>query len=123
MRQIKNSNLICLMLLVLFGWLDQPNLSVLPYAFLILVVGFFLHLFNILGAGDTKLICVLSLGIKIEFLVAFIYGVALLGGLFAIAFLTYGYFTNLEVVKKRGVPYAVPISISGGAMMLLSHIA
>lgn len=122
-RQISNFNLICLLFLVIFGWFYQPNWSVLPYTLAILVVGFVLHLFNVLGAGDTKLMCVISLGIKIEFLAVFIYGTVFLGGFFALVYLAYGYCTNLKSVIGRGIPYAVPICISGGVMMLLSHIS
>ncbi|SBS25914.1 Type IV leader peptidase family protein [Marinomonas aquimarina] len=122
-RQIKNRYLICLTFMVLLTWVNQPNWYVLPYTLMILTAGFFLHAFNILGAGDTKLLCVISLGVNPEFLVLLIYITIILGGLFALCYLIYGYFTDFELARQRGVPYAVPISISGGALIFLSHIS
>lgn len=104
-------------------WIEKTNFQVLPYTLTILSFGFILHLIRVLGAGDTKLLCVISLGVQPELLVLFIYLTIFLGGLFALSYLAYGYLTDLELVRRRGVPYAVPISISGGVMILLSHIS
>lgn len=122
-RQIKNRYLLCLTFIILLTWVVKPNWSILPYTLLILILGFVLHAFKVLGAGDTKLICVISLGVDPNYLVLFIYAIIFLGGLFALFYLIYGYFTDLELARQRGVPYAVPISISGGALIFLSHIS
>ncbi|RUM49114.1 MAG: hypothetical protein DSY85_16355 [Marinomonas sp.] len=122
-RQVRHRDLLCLMALILVLWIEQPNYQILPYTLAILGVGFLLHIFKILGAGDTKLLCVISLGVTPEFISLLLYGTVFLGGLFAIAYLIYGYCTDLARVRVRGVPYAVPISIVGGAMISLTYIS
>lgn len=122
-RQVRHRDLLCLMALILILWIEQPNYQVLPYTLAILGVGFLLHIFKILGAGDTKLLCVISLGVTPEFISLLLYGTVFLGGLFAIAYLIYGYCTDLARVRARGMPYAVPISIVGGAMISLTYIS
>lgn len=122
-RQVRHRDLLCLMALILILWIEQPNYQILPYTLAILGVGFLLHIFKILGAGDTKLLCVISLGVTPEFISLLLYGTVFLGGLFAVAYLIYGYCTDLARVRARGVPYAVPISIVGGAMISLTYIS
>ena len=122
-RQVRHRDLLCLTVLILILWIEQPNYQILPYTLAILGVGFLLHIFKILGAGDTKLLCVISLGVTPEFISLLLYGTVFLGGLFAIAYLIYGYCTDLARVRARGVPYAVPISIVGGAMISLTYIS
>lgn len=122
-RQVRHRDLLCLTALILMFWIEQPNYQILPYTLAILGVGFLLHIFKILGAGDTKLLCVISLGVAPEFISLLLYGTVFLGGLFAVAYLIYGYCTDLARVRARGVPYAVPISIVGGAMISLTYIS
>ena len=122
-RQVRHRDLLCLMALILILWIEQPNYQILPYTLAILGVGFLLHIFKILGAGDTKLLCVISLGVTPEFISLLLYGTVFLGGLFAVAYLIYSYCTDLARVRARGVPYAVPISIVGGAMISLTYIS
>ena len=122
-RQVRHRDLLCLTCLIFMFWIEQPNYQILPYTLAILCVGFLLHIFKILGAGDTKLLCVISLGVTPEFISLLLYGIAFLGGLLAVAYLIYGYCTDLARVRARGVPYAVPISIVGGAMISLTYIS
>ncbi|WP_082856549.1 A24 family peptidase [Marinomonas atlantica] len=122
-RQVRHRYLLCLTFLLIFTWIDQPNWSILPYSLVILLVGFVLHLIRILGAGDTKLLFVISLGVTPQFLSLFLYGTVLLGGIVASLYLLYGYCTDLSKVRKKGIPYAVPISLSGGAAILFSYLS
>jgi prepilin peptidase CpaA len=109
--------------LLLLGWFWHFNAAVLPYTLGILIVGFGLFCFGILGAGDTKLLAVLSLGISPKIMIIMFYGTILLGGLLALGYLLYGLATDLAKVRKKGIPYAVPISLMGGASILLSYIS
>lgn len=111
------------MVLLLLGWCWHFNAAVLPYTLGILIVGFGLFCLGILGAGDTKLLAVLSLGISPDLMPFMIYGTILLGGCLAIGYLFYGLATDLAKVRERGVPYAVPICLIGGASILLSYIS
>lgn len=122
-RTIKHSDLLCLMALLLLSWRWQANLAVWPYTLGILLVGFALFYLGVLGAGDTKLLAVLSLGISPQFMPIMLYGTALCGGVLALGYLIYGYATDLAQVRKKGVPYAVPITLMGGVSVFLTYLA
>lgn len=111
------------MVLLLFSWFWHFNAAVLPYTLGILIVGFGLFCLRILGAGDTKLLAVLSLGISPDFMPLMFYGTIILGGFLATGYLLYGLSTDLAKVRKKGIPYAVPISIVGSASIFLSYIS
>ncbi|QIL85355.1 hypothetical protein G7083_05310 [Vibrio sp. HDW18] len=121
-RKISNTALLILALLLLLGWLSQPNWSVLPYTLAILLVGLGLFKFGILAAGDTKLLAVLSLGIKPDYIALTLVGIAMLGGLLAIGYLLYGLLTDLQPVRQRGIPYGVPICLVGGLALYVSAL-
>ena len=122
-RQVRHKDLLCLTFLILVGWFYHPNYQILPYTLAILVVGFLLHVLRVLGAGDTKLLCVISLGVSPQYLSLLLYGTVLFGGIFALAYLLYGYSTDIAKVRASGIPYAVPIAMAGGPMMLLTYIS
>lgn len=111
------------MVLLLLGWCWHFNAAVLPYTLGILIVGFGLFCLRVLGAGDTKLLAVLSLGIAPDFMPLMLYGTIILGGCLATGYLLYGLVTDLAKVRKKGIPYAVPISFMGGASIFLSYIS
>ncbi|MFT2099123.1 prepilin peptidase [Marinomonas sp. 2405UD66-6] len=119
-RSVSHKSLFWLTGLLLLSWGFHFNLSVLPYTLAILVVGFGLFCLGVLGAGDTKLLAVLSLGVSPEFIPLMLYSVALLGGVLALGYLLYGLMTDLTKVREKGIPYAVPISIAGGVFIFLS---
>lgn len=80
-------------------------------SFFILVVGFFLFLLKVIAAGDIKLLAALSLAIKPEFIVLSLCCVLVLGGVVALMYLIYGFLTDLQKVRQRGIPYAIPICL------------
>lgn len=122
-RQVRHRDLLCLTVALLFLWSKTPNLQILPYTLAILCIGFLLHIFRVLGAGDTKLLCVISLGVSPQYLSLFLYGTVLAGGVFAVLYLIYGFLTDTAKIHSRGVPYAVPIAVIGGPMILLTYIS
>nr|WP_238124389.1 prepilin peptidase [Vibrio cincinnatiensis] len=121
-RNIKNQYLAILLAVILLGWLTQPNWSILPYTLVILAVGFVLFYFRLLAAGDTKLLAVLSLGIHPDYLPLTIVGITVIGGIMALGYLLYGLCTDLTVVRQKGIPYGVPISLVGGCAIYLSSL-
>ncbi|WP_417551956.1 prepilin peptidase [Marinomonas fungiae] len=122
-RTVRHIYLVCLAVLLLSTWYVLPNYSILPYSALILLCGFVLHIFKVLGAGDTKLLVVLSLGVAPEYLLTVVFVAVILGGGLSLVYFFYGLFTDLAAVRRRGVPYAIPISIAGGLGILLTHIS
>lgn len=87
------------------------NYAPIPYSIMVLVFGFVLHTFNILAAGDTKLFFAFSLAILPEFLPLTLFIITALGGVLAVGYYLYGLCTDLDKVKKRGIPYGVPICL------------
>ncbi|NNN43540.1 hypothetical protein FKN05_02380 [Vibrio sp. 1-1(7)] len=121
-RNIKNQYLAILLAVILLGWLTQPNWTILPYTLVILAVGCVLFYFRLLAAGDTKLLAVLSLGIHPDYLPLTIVGITVIGGIMALGYLLYGLCTDLTVVRQKGIPYGVPISLVGGCAIYLSSL-
>ncbi|WP_197467836.1 prepilin peptidase [Marinomonas gallaica] len=121
-RQVKHKYLIILSMLLLFTWFSVPNYHVLPYSVAILVSGLLLFSFRLLGAGDTKLLVVLSFGVDPILIPLLLYATVLLGCLLALIYWAYGCITNLSAVREKGIPYAIPISISGWSCVALSYM-
>ena len=122
-RTVEHSDLLCLAVLLLVTWYWNVNVSVLLYSFLFLCVGFLLFCFKLIGAGDVKLLVVLTLAISPQFLSLFAYGSVLLGGVLALIYLIYGLLTDLQRVRKRGIPYTIPIVIMGAFLVPVSVVA
>ena len=121
-REVQHNHLMLLALLVLGLWVIHPNYDSLIYLFIVLVAGFFLFMLKLLGAGDTKLLAVLVLGIDPVYFSAMLYLTVMLGALMALGYLVYGLLTDLRKVRKKGIPYAIPISISCYFFIVLSYL-
>lgn len=121
-RTVKHRYLTILIVLFMCSWFVSPNYKVLPYTGCILVVGFILHVLGVLGAGDSKLVAVISLGVMPDYISLMLFGAIALGGVLAVLTLCYGLLTDLQRTRAKGIPYAVPISISGGFFIFLSYI-
>lgn len=120
-RTVKHGYLYCLMVLILMFWVQQPNLSVLPYSISILIIGFVLHLLRFLGAGDTKLLFVISLGVSPNNLSLLFFGIAFFSVILIFVYLIVAAIKGMAYVKQRGLPFAVPISCAGALTMFLSN--
>lgn len=121
-RTVRHRYLAILMVLFICFWTVKPNFEVLPYIGCILIVGFMLNFFGVLGGGDSKLLAVLSLGIMPNYIGLMLLCVVVLGGVMAILVLLYGLLTDFQRVREKGIPYAIPISVSGGFFIFLSYI-
>ncbi|WP_158147626.1 prepilin peptidase [Vibrio cincinnatiensis] len=121
-RSLSDKYILLLLVLILLGWFIQPNWSVLPYTLVILLIGLVLFYFQLLAAGDTKLLAVLSLGIHPDYLPLTLVGITVVGGIMAIGYLLYGLCTDLRAVRQKGIPYGVPISLVGGFAIYLSSL-
>ena len=119
-RTVKHSDLFCLTVLMLITWYWRNNIAVLGYSLIFLIAGFLIFYFNLIGAGDIKLMVVLTLAINTEYLMIFIFGILFLGGILAIFYLFYGCLTDIQRVKERGLPYTIPIAVMGAFFVPLS---
>lgn len=110
-RKIENTITIVIFFLCAVKLIVMNNYAPIPYSIMVLVFGFVLHTFNILAAGDTKLFFAFSLAILPEFLPLTLFIITALGGVLAVGYYLYGLCTDLDKVKKRGIPYGVPICL------------
>lgn len=110
-RIIHNKTILLLFFICISILLKNESYISFLISFLVLIVGFFLFLLKVIAAGDIKLLAVLSLAIKPEFMLLSLFTVLALGGLVAIMYLVYGFFTDLQQVRQRGIPYAIPICL------------
>lgn len=76
-------------------------------ALITLIVGFILFLFNIIGAGDIKLLSVLMLLVP----PTDAFGVLFLISLFGLLLIIIGWIGFRQSIKQNGLPYGVAISL------------
>lgn len=100
--------------LILFVSLVVLLLSLLLYqqvfvfsALICLVIGFILFLFNIIGAGDVKLLSALMLMVPADNA----FPLLLLISLWGLIVIVVGLIFSRQSIKQRGVPYGVAISL------------
>ncbi|EKO3434829.1 prepilin peptidase [Vibrio furnissii] len=121
-RTILNSIVLILAVTILLGWFSQPNWHIWPYTVAIVLGGLLLFQIGVLGAGDTKLLAVISLGIDPSYMPLTLVGIAMVGGVMALGYLLYGLLTDLAKVRQRGIPYGVPICLVGGLAIVVSAL-
>lgn len=106
-RIISNNIVMVLLILVIpFGYLLNGELYIVP-ALISLFIGFLLFLFNVIGAGDIKLITVLMLTIPPEQILSFFVFTSFFGLLLIII----GWLFFKTSIKRNGLPYGVAISL------------
>jgi len=116
------SNRICKLLFITniiaafyYGYGIQ-SVTITSVIFFILII---IWLIGAFGAGDIKLLCAFSVGIKPELTLACLVSVGLIGGLQLVVMFLIGLMTKTNIFEK-GIPYGIPISISGVAFTALS---
>lgn len=95
------------------------SLTITSVIFLILILVWLIGGF---GAGDVKLLCSFSVGIKPELTMAYLVMVGFSGGLQLIAMYLVGFMADKNLFEK-GIPYGIPISMSGVALITLSYLS
>ncbi len=97
----------------------------------VLAAGFFLYAKKFIGAGDVKLLAVISLWAGPEFIGMLLVVTTVAGGLLAVMTATLAYFRHLQAksdkkfsVGKAPIPYGVAIAMGGlCTLMLMFHPA
>ena len=70
---------------------------------------------NIFGGGDVKLVIAFVPAVDNPYLL--LLSIFLLGGCLAFFYLIYGLFTDMSKVRKKGLPFGVPICIASLALI------
>ena len=76
---------------------------------------------GLIGGGDVKAICSFTIGIKPDLIVFYFISIGLIGAVQVMFMLTYDYFFKKSKIKI-GIPYGIPISISGVILVFLSLV-
>ncbi len=101
---------------ILNAWMNGFLAQSLFSALAVFVIFFSLWLFGFIGGGDVKLVSVFVVGIAPQFTVLTVCMVGILGGLqLGVAYMLQ------QQPFSRGVPYGVPIILSGLAFTFLSN--
>ncbi len=94
----------------------------LPYSALGLMVFGLLWLRGVMGGGDVKLLLAFSVGISPVFLLLALCAVGLLGGVQVVWMYLAGR-VRRQPAFSRGIPYGIPVTVSGLIFTLLSFLA
>lgn len=116
-HRILSNKLVLMVLFVVLplGWLLSHTLYWQP-ALITLIIGFILFLFNIIGAGDIKLLSVLMLLIP----PSAAWFVLTLISLFGLVLIVIGWLFYRQSIKQNGLPYGVAISLGVLSYLCLS---
>ncbi|WP_191602895.1 A24 family peptidase [Marinomonas algicola] len=110
------SNRYCLLILMLACFcscFDGGAVLAILRVFGILFIGVILFSLSIIGAGDVKLLAAYSVGISTEYWWLTLYLILILGAVLACIYVVYGVLANkMSEVRRRGLPYGVPITLS-----------
>ncbi|RJX68494.1 hypothetical protein DZ860_17290 [Vibrio sinensis] len=95
-------------------------ISSVPYSFTwiakasaLVVVCLLLYRFNFWGGGDLKLCLAFLPAVSENYLLLFLVLIGLSGGVLAGFYLLYGYLTDMSKVWSKGLPYGIPVCLSG----------
>ncbi|MZI96010.1 hypothetical protein F9817_22755 [Vibrio sp. CAIM 722] len=122
-REIGTYDLIFILILVVVA--DWLNINQLVYlsALKVFSCGIIVWLLGICGAGDIKLLTILSLGVSQQWLLLCVVIMLFLGGVTAGGLLLYSKCSGRKEIVNRGVPYAIPIVLSFGFGIILTFLS
>jgi prepilin peptidase CpaA len=89
------------------------NYVAIGYILGVFIVSNVLFALGVVGGGDVKLMAAVSFAIPVKYQTDFIAAVLMLGGVLAIMIIIISKLFKRPDWKRLGVPYAVPISLSG----------
>lgn len=121
-REIPNKINIALLALnsILSIYLGYFNCSVIVF-FVLLILFSPLWFLGYFGGGDLKLLCVFSIAIHPIFSLLYIALIGLIGGVQIIIMAIYYKMMNKNMFEN-GIPYGIPISISGFSFCVISAL-
>ncbi|MZI96070.1 hypothetical protein F9817_23075 [Vibrio sp. CAIM 722] len=122
-RRISNLDVIIILITILILRLNEIDYRVTTQFLLVLGLGFLVVSFGICGAGDIKLLSVLSLAIHPNWFILVVVLMLWLGGILAGSIWLFYKFRYPNQRYTGGVPYAIPIVISCSFGMWLTMIS
>ncbi|MCY9803664.1 prepilin peptidase [Vibrio scophthalmi] len=73
----------------------------------------FLYFISFWGGGDTKLAIVFLPAISTQYVLLFLVGIGLLGGVLVLVYMMVGLIRRTDTIKTSGLPFGIPICVSG----------
>ena len=111
--------------LLILSSLQSIYLGYFNHSFVVFIVFlsifFPLWLFNFFGGGDIKLVCVFSLAIHPSFSLLYIVSIGFIGAAQVVIMMLF-YKKNGRAIFENGIPYGIPICISGVSFCVLSAL-
>lgn len=107
-RTISNIQILCIIALCGISYFFSALELNVWIALLTLCIGVFIWRFGVLGAGDVKLLCVLTIIIPYEIIASFFFLTSIIGAVIGVLIYIFARFINIE----KSVPYGVAIMSS-----------
>ncbi|EGQ9707633.1 prepilin peptidase [Vibrio parahaemolyticus] len=121
-RIVKHRFLLIIFITSLLSLFFTPEpLTQLAVSSSVFICFFILWLINIVGGGDVKLIGALFLGVNDEYMLAAIVAIGLLGGIQILVMWLMSVYRK-KTPFENGIPYTIPIGISGFFFFYMSLI-
>ncbi len=121
-RIVKHRFLLIIFITSLLSLFFTPEpLTQLAVSTSVFICFFILWLINIVGGGDVKLIGALFLGVNDEYILAAIVAIGLLGGIQILVMWLMSVYRK-KTPFENGIPYTIPIGISGLFFFYMSLI-
>ncbi|WP_157534136.1 prepilin peptidase [Moritella sp. JT01] len=108
-RHISNFNCVCIFVLCLLIFINNCDYLSIINSCLVLICGFMLNRFSMIGGGDAKLLFAFSIAIAPNYLLLTIMLIIFVGGLQAAILILFSWFKREPYT--RGVPYGFAICI------------
>jgi prepilin peptidase CpaA len=112
-RTIKNQNVLAIFCCCMFLNIGTNNYDAIIYSFGVLIFGSIIFFIGVCGAGDVKLMAAVSIAVPVAKQVDFIAYTLMIGGILAVMIIIMSKIFKRPDWKRLGVPYAIPISLSG----------
>lgn len=107
-RTISNIQILCIIALCGISYFFSALELNVWIALLTLCIGVFIWRFGVLGAGDVKLLCILTIIIPYEIITSFFFLTSIIGAVIGVLIYIFARFINIE----KSVPYGVAIMSS-----------
>ncbi|QUM90468.1 prepilin peptidase [Moritella sp. 36] len=108
-RHISNFNCVCIFVLCLLIFINNYDYLSIINSSLVLICGFMLNRFNMMGGGDAKLLFAFSIAISPSYLLLTIMVIVFIGGLQAAILILFSWYKKEPYT--RGVPYGFAICV------------
>lgn len=108
-------NRVCFAIFVICIWISSVtyNVNWMTKASIFVAFCLVIYRFKYWGGGDLKLCLAFLPAVPEYYLLLFPVLIGLLGGALTVIYLVYGYITDMSKAWSQGLPYGIPVCLSG----------